>query len=240
MTVVTSGYLGWIATVLIYTVIHYTDLNPAQRSATSLSLPSRGLLLRIAAPLTFGFTFLYLQRSPEMYYFYLLFPVLFWAWSFGNVAPILGYLRSSTSSLIGKSNKTAKSASSWPSPCTSLPLSALLSLACMQSAVVGYFYREVFVVALFGVAAWTASGMTEKSASRSNPLAIFGNGARRISLHKLWWISCALVGVFPLIPLDFGESVPLVYVPPPSIPPLLISPSLPPMFPTYSLVTFDI
>ena len=214
MTVVTSGYLGWIATVLIYTVNHYTDLDPsrAQRSAASLAPPSRGLLLRIAVPLAFGFTFLYMQRSPEMYYLYLLFPVLFWSWAFGNVAPIWRYLRSTTTSLIGKS-KTITSTPSWLSPCTSLPLTALLSLACMQAAVVGYFYREVFVVALFGVAAWTASGMSDKSASRNDPLAIFGNAARQMSLHKLWWTSCALVGIFPLIPLDFGESVPLVYVP---------------------------
>eukprot|EP00026_Physarum_polycephalum_P001275 Phypoly_transcript_01276.p1 GENE.Phypoly_transcript_01276~~Phypoly_transcript_01276.p1 ORF type:complete len:1047 (+),score=198.21 Phypoly_transcript_01276:62-3142(+) len=216
MTVVTSGYVGWIATVLIYTVNHYTSLNPSRAAPTvtsrdsALTFPSRGLLLRIAAPLTFGFAFLYLQRSPEMYYLYLLFPVAFWAWSIGNVAPILGYLRSTTSSFLNGSVRTGNPEPRARSPCTSLLLTAVLSLACMQAAVVGYFYREVFVVALFGVAAWTASGMTGDTRGRNDQLSIFGSAARNLPLHKLWWISCTLVGVFPLIPLDFGESVPLV------------------------------
>lgn len=211
MTVVTLGYLGWIATVLIFTFNNYTDLDVNTEDKDTSLLPSRSLLIRIFVPLSLGYSFLYLQRSSETYYLYFLFPVIFWAWVVGHMAPTFRYLARSFSGSSKLNKDTSKVNTSTIS--SSPSFSVFFSFFIMQSAVVGYFYREVFVVALFGVAFWTYCGMTSSSASRIDVLvSIFGPSVRHVSLHKLWWISCILVGIFPLIPLNFGESVPLVYV----------------------------
>lgn len=213
MTVVACGYLGWIVTVLIFTINNYADTRTSARGSqdtqerNDASLrPSRALLVRIFVPLSLGFTFLYLQRSPLMYYLYLLFPVMFWAWALGYIAPTLRHM----SHALG----TPKKATAKPVPSSSfgasLPFTTIFSFLIMQCAVVGYFYREVYFIALFGVAVWTWSGMTAPlSASR---VSIFGIYVSHSYLQILWWVACILVGVFPLVPLDFGESVPLVYV----------------------------
>lgn len=216
MTVVSTGYLGWIVTVLVYTVNHFTELglaNMAERErefANRKSIVSIGFLLRTGIPLCLGFMFLFAQHSPGMYYLYLLFPVLFWGWILGNLGPTLGYLRKSKTKLKAKSTNTKQTSKTTSS--FSMGIYALLAFICMQCSVVGYFHREVFSAALFGVTLWTTFGMWNPTAYNVISFFTQQKGQNFGILRALWWISCALVGVFPFVPIDFGESVPLVYV----------------------------
>ncbi len=212
MGVITAGYLGWIVTVLVYIFNCYTELGNAQAlssfSTSRSNLPSSNFLIRLSIVLLVGYAFLFVQSSPFMYYLYVFFPIAFWGWSIAKAGLIFGYLRETVHSYFRKRGRFTADHLVVSKSNTSIGVSILLSLLCMECMVVGYFYRQIFAVALAGVALWTS---TSANKTTLNILSLFGKGQKYTSLQTLWWISCGLVGVFPLLPVDLGENILIVY-----------------------------
>lgn len=77
MTIITGGYLGWLAVVILFTIKHYSAFL-VYRTQTKNNLVVTisgilGILLSI---------YLYLQHSPPFYFIYAFFPGAFWIWVF--------------------------------------------------------------------------------------------------------------------------------------------------------------
>jgi len=175
-TIVTLGYLGWIAFALT-TVLdsHIVDgAAEADRTLVSTFLFS-GVLVSL-------YTLFFIQKSRPTYYAYALFPVVFWEEVFvrrrsvaRGVAQLVREVPGGTSKYLGLAIQTA------------------MSVALLEAFVLGYFHREVFSVCFVLAAFWPM--MYGAAFMKTNRL-----------LCALWPACCFLMSTFTLLPVVKTES----------------------------------
>jgi hypothetical protein len=82
MTVVCLGYFGWIATVLVFVIKHYSTIGEEwrkqNRQLNNNSVSPWKHAIGSCCIIIFLWSFLWIQSSPIGYYLYTLYPVLFW------------------------------------------------------------------------------------------------------------------------------------------------------------------
>lgn len=135
-TLVTTGYLGWIAFALT-TVI---DLHVLHGATT----PSRttGSTLFFSSALIGLYAVLLIQQSAWTYYAYGFFPVVFWEGVFARRRSVVTGTRKLVAHVVGIQGGAG------------LLLQAVAFVAVLEAMVWGYFKREVFTACFLLAAAW--------------------------------------------------------------------------------------
>lgn len=169
MTVVTLGFVGWMAYVFVR-LMHEFWL-PKQDVARHTGDRA---LFRVAfgGALAVAVALLALQRSPLNYYGYVVFPLWFWC----DALCVYGWVFAACA------RRLTVRALAYVAACVAL----------LELMVFGYFYRQLFGLALLGGAAalWRTSAR--------------GSAAR-------WWaVSWATTSLFPFMPAKMAEATPLV------------------------------
>jgi phosphatidylinositol glycan class N len=136
-TIVTLGYLGWIAfaltTVINLHVLHGTA--DAHRTPASTFLFS-GILVAL-------YTLFFIQKSRPTYYAYAFFPVVFWEEVFVRRHSVAQGVKQLVREVPGGKSKYV-----W------LCVQTLLGVGLLEAIVLGYFHREVFSVCFVLAAFW--------------------------------------------------------------------------------------
>ncbi|KAI5777781.1 Phosphatidylinositolglycan class N-domain-containing protein [Geopyxis carbonaria] len=133
-TLVTLGYLGWIA----FALTHVLDEHVLHRSTSAQRSPLSTVFF--AGVLSSLYTLFYVQHARLTYYPYALFPVLFWEEVFVRRATVIKGLGTMASEATG--GKAV------------LALQAVAGVALMEAVVLGYFHREVFTACFLLAATW--------------------------------------------------------------------------------------
>lgn len=135
-TLVTAGYLGWIAfaltTVIDQHVLHGA-LTPSRSTASTLFFTSALIAL---------YSVLLVQRSAWTYYAYGFFPAVFWEGVFARRRSIAAGTRKLVVHVVGVRASVA------------LVLEVVAVVAILEAMVWGYFRREVFTACFLLAAAW--------------------------------------------------------------------------------------
>jgi phosphatidylinositol glycan class N len=125
-----------------------------------------------------------LERSPVTFYLYAAFGTLFWALVLRDPVPL---------------SSAARRVLARPAEL----LAALVVLGTLELAVLGYFHRQAWTAGfvLLGCVAplWSTS-----AAFRAQP--------ENRKLAAAWAVSCLVTGIFPLLPVEKGESLVTVCV----------------------------
>lgn len=135
-TVVTAGYLGWIAfaltTVIDMHVLHGT------------TAPSRsvGSTLFFSSVLVGLYAVLLVQRSSWTYYAYGFFPAVFWEGVFARRQSVVAGTRKLVAHVVGFQGGVR------------LFFQGVIFVGVLEAMVWGYFRREVFTVCFLLAAAW--------------------------------------------------------------------------------------
>ncbi|CCX16400.1 Phosphatidylinositolglycan class N-domain-containing protein [Pyronema domesticum] len=175
-TVVTLGYLGWIAYALT-TVIDNHVLNGSSK-------PERGIFsfLFFSGILVSLYGLFFMQQSSPTYYAYALFPVVFWHEVFVRRKSLGTGIKQLVNENPGKKSKYF-----------SLFLQTVCAIGFLEAMVTGYFYREVFTFCF--VLASLAPFFYGKTFVLQNK-----------ALCILWPICCLLMSTFTLLPVIKVES----------------------------------
>lgn len=211
MTVITLGYLGWIAFVvrglltqfggieskkklgIFVSTSNHTRLSYLTTYVTTLqvSVVALGILVMIV---------LALDKAPILYYLYVAMPTFFWATVLSDTRA-LGHvykLLSSSSSLRWSSAGILLAAIivaevSVRLICRLRELQSLANNTPLQQ-VLGFFWRQVFCVCFIGMSIW---GWKQHGIRKNTRLA--------------WSTLCFILSLFPLIPIDAGSFLAAVY-----------------------------
>ncbi|KAK4054782.1 Glycosyl phosphatidyl inositol anchor synthesis [Microbotryomycetes sp. JL201] len=123
----------------------------------------------------------YLEESPPSYYLYALFPCFFWSCILRDLTAFRHLRKSRQFSVSGAIQVV------------------LASMAVLQAMVFGYTSRRLFAYLLVGMAfLWPLFGMTTGFRKTHTPLIV------------CWIVSCLLLAVFPMLPVEKGESIPVI------------------------------
>ncbi|PIA93798.1 GPI ethanolamine phosphate transferase 1 [Cercospora beticola] len=134
-TLVTAGYLGWIAFAFTTAVdVHILDGKVDVQRTPSLIISSVSILVGLYSLLVF-------QASPITYYAYALFPVLFWEEVFAR-----------RQALIQGKNKLFANFSK--GEVTKLAANVLGYLALLEVMVQSYYHREIYTILYLVATAW--------------------------------------------------------------------------------------
>lgn len=133
MTVISLGYLGWIAFLSTILIKYYTNLGEGYKSYT-IGFPTK-LFISFLAIL---YLFLYNESSPISYYVYVTFPIIFWAYIFEHSEMIKNWL-----SQVYNDNSFKKNV-----------ISSFLFIIIMEILVLAFFYRELFSICFIALAVW--------------------------------------------------------------------------------------
>lgn len=175
-TLVTVGYLGWIAFALTTVVdLHVLDGTSVPERTLASSLFFSGLLASL-------FALFFVQKSRPTYYAYALFPVAFWEEVFVRRASVSRGLKQLVQEVPGGSTKYA-----W------LIVQSLCGIGLLEALVMGYFHREIFSICY--VLAALAPLFYGTAFIRSNK-----------ALCTLWPVCCFLMSTFTLLPVVKHES----------------------------------
>ncbi|KAI9797760.1 MAG: Glycosyl phosphatidyl inositol anchor synthesis [Sarcosagium campestre] len=173
---VTLGYLGWIAfaftTVIDAHVLH--GKSETARTTVSVSFFSSLLVLLYAMFLV--------QRAPITYYAYAFFPVAFWEEVFARRTAIIA-----GAALLVQDKRTA-------SQYLQLGGNFILSVALLESLVLGYFERRIFSIIFVAAACWPLT--YGRSFLRANP-----------TLVTVWAALSLTMSCFTLLPAIKVESL---------------------------------
>lgn len=140
----------------------------------------------MVAPLfgTLAFTLLstkfLIEQAPPSYYLYALFPAFFFSVVLSDPWPFIQ---------LGRDLKAHASVGK-------ILASTVVVVSALQTMVWGYSVRQVFAALLLGMGiAWPIIGMENAFVRREKKLV----GA--------WGASCAILAIFPLLPVEKGESI---------------------------------
>lgn len=178
-SIVSFGYLGWIAYSTLFIIKSYSIDNMAP-----INGGNRGLLIDLATILIFAglSTLLYYKDSPITYYFYTVFPILFWSYTAKEWNIIPGLIRNMYPS---KANKDTV-------------IHTALYLISLEILVLSYFYRELLSLCLLLMGfAWPLT-MPEE----------FRN--RHFIILRSWRMLCLITSIFTLLPVELEENVWLI------------------------------
>ncbi|KAL6042203.1 GPI ethanolamine phosphate transferase 1 [Balamuthia mandrillaris] len=192
MCVISLGYLGWIVLLITYIVEHYTSF-----ASNSSASPTLVYLMGFGVFVFFG-VWLVLEDYPLHYHLYVLFPVIFW---------VEVLKRSSILYTAGRHLSVTHQSSG-----IKLFIYVAIFVAALELLVTGFFYRELFSLALVIIAVlpWAFSS-TYASTYNSENNALSGEVISRVALPSLknmrllWLLSCLLLAIFPILPLDWGS-----------------------------------
>ncbi|KAJ1667768.1 Glycosyl phosphatidyl inositol anchor synthesis [Coemansia sp. RSA 1813] len=189
-SIVSMGYLGWIAYSLLFIFRSYVlpaPSGPRQQLHAASSYRSKSArAIGILGLLVFALfaAMFYRQKSPAMYYAYVAFPVYFWTETLQQ-APLMqqisaNYLRMSVR---------------WR------PLAFVLGyVAVLEALVYAYFDRRVYTAAFMLLAVFW-------------PLTVSAKFRRKhMGLLSLWTLFCMLTSVFTLLPVERNDHLGLVIV----------------------------
>jgi phosphatidylinositol glycan class N len=197
-TLVTAGYLGWIAFAFTTAIDVYVLDNKVNVQR------SRGLVITFTSILVGLCSLLMFQASPITYYAYAFFPLLFWEEVFARWR-VLAEGKRMLFSQFSKSD-TVKFA---------LNIAAFLALlevmvstqvptinSCLRVAQVqSYYRRQVYTIVYLTATAWPLLNGTDFVKTN-------------IFLCTTWALSCAAMSVFTLLPANKLEDITLMYVGP--------------------------
>lgn len=138
-TIVTAGYLGWIAFALT-TVIDMHVLHG--ETAPSRSVGSTVFFSSVLVGL---YAVLLVQRSAWTYYAYGFFPAVFWEGVFARRQSVVAGTRKLVAHVVGFQGAMA------------LLLQGVMFVVVLEAMVWGYFRREVFTACFLFAAAWPAA-----------------------------------------------------------------------------------
>ncbi|GAM88281.1 hypothetical protein ANO11243_063140 [Dothideomycetidae sp. 11243] len=179
-TLVTFGYLGWITFSFTMAIDQHVlnSSHVAERSTTS-TLVFSSILVAL-------FSLLFVQSSPFTYYFYAIFPVLFWE----EVFTRRHALRDGVTGLF-KSVKGEEMAG--------FGFNMLFLFALLEIMVQSYYYRQMYTVTYLLLIAWPAS---------------YGFDFLRDNfvLSVTWMLCCLAMSIFTLLPAIKVESNTLISV----------------------------
>ncbi|KAG7389278.1 hypothetical protein PHYPSEUDO_010836 [Phytophthora pseudosyringae] len=195
LSVVVLGYVGWMV-VLVVAYLHPRDFS----LKWLLGAGGKQMDIKLVAVVFAAFVYLALEGSPATYYLYLLFPLVFGAFTW-NHADLIRQARNS-----GSCGNNFKSGwKRWAE--------IALILLCLELVVFGYERREVFGVLFSLLAFWpyvgNAASGDEGQGSESGAAGWAGGYP---SPSRCWTISCLLISVFPYLPSEYGEHTALVNV----------------------------
>ncbi|KAM0793098.1 hypothetical protein ACM66B_000579 [Microbotryomycetes sp. NB124-2] len=123
----------------------------------------------------------FIEAAPPSYYVYALFPCFFWSSVLRDLTPFQHLRKSRQFSVAGAVKGIIGSA------------------AVLQAMVFGYTSRQLFAYLLVGMAlVWPLFGMSPGFRRAHFPLIIS------------WTVSCLLLAVFPMLPVEKGESIPVI------------------------------
>jgi phosphatidylinositol glycan class N len=134
-TLVTAGYLGWIAFSFTTAIdLHMLD------GKIEASRPIAGMIT-FSSILVGLFSLLLVQASPITYYIYAIFPVMFWEEVFARRHALIEG-RKKLLSQFSKSDRTK------------LALNALAYVAMLEVMVQSYYHREIYTISYILAIAW--------------------------------------------------------------------------------------
>jgi phosphatidylinositol glycan class N len=177
-TIVTLGYLGWIAFALT-TVIDLHVLHGAADAKPQRTLLSTFFFSGVLVGL---WTLFFIQKSRPTYYAYAFFPVVFWEEVFVCRHAVARGVKQLVREVPG-----GKSKYFW------LLVQALLGVGLLEAIVLGYFHREVFSVCFVLAAFWPFL----------YGLKFVG---QNMFLCALWPVCCFAMSAFTLLPVVKTES----------------------------------
>ncbi|KAK5708710.1 Glycosyl phosphatidyl inositol anchor synthesis [Elasticomyces elasticus] len=136
-TLVTAGYLGWIAFAFTTAVDAYIldGKFDAKRTISSVTA--------FASVLVALYSFLFVQSSPLTYYLYALFPVMFWE----EVFVRRGALAAGKNKLFTKFSGEGR---------VKMSLNFLAYIGILEVMVQSYYHREIYTICYLLVTAWPA------------------------------------------------------------------------------------
>ncbi|KAI8822461.1 Phosphatidylinositolglycan class N-domain-containing protein [Fimicolochytrium jonesii] len=180
-SVIALGYAGWVAYSTLF-MIRGDVLNESSKGKRPVSLTPANSVYATSILVSLGLgTLLYQKESPLLYYIYAAFPIFFWSETIKQRALV-------ADSVAGlRSRGTTKS------------VAAIAAYALvLELLVYSYFRREVLAPSLWFLGLvwpWTfPAGFRQK----------------HFVLLVLWAGSCLATSVFPLLPVEKGDSVLLV------------------------------
>ncbi|KAF9188471.1 Glycosyl phosphatidyl inositol anchor synthesis [Haplosporangium sp. Z 767] len=192
-SVVSAGYLGWIAFSLNFILRTFVSSNDSrleplgsaktQRTRKPVASAQETQMVNILAVVTFGiFTvILMIKQSPPLYYLYVAFPVFFWS------RVVLDRRE-----LIATISKTARTYG-W----IRMLGSVLGYIVALEILVYSYFNRAILTVCFMFLALW--------------PVFLPANVQRNNSLLMVSWsVSCLGTSIFTLLPVEKGEDQMLI------------------------------
>jgi GPI ethanolamine phosphate transferase 1 len=134
-TLITLGYLGWIAFAFTTAVDAYMLGGRIDASRTT------GSIVAFASLLVALYSFLFVRSSPPQYYAYAFFPVMFWEEVFARREALI----QGCDKLFAKFGKTDT---------TKLMLNILTYAALLEVMVQSYYHRHVYTICYILFAAW--------------------------------------------------------------------------------------
>ncbi|KAI8800970.1 Phosphatidylinositolglycan class N-domain-containing protein [Cladochytrium replicatum] len=202
-SIVSLGYVGWIVFSSIFIMKTYGNLfgglQPSpetlkafRRSDDSVNRVAIGLLLGLFAVLLY-------KRSPILYYVYATFPIVFWSESMKQRWFVVHALRRVMRSRGEAGARRATAAKWWKSDAFTGVISILLYIISLEILVYSYFVREILTpsVLLMGFA-WPQLSMTASFRQRNWRLV------------NAWRVSCTILSIFTLLPVEKTEDIRLV------------------------------
>ncbi|KAJ2551975.1 Glycosyl phosphatidyl inositol anchor synthesis [Coemansia sp. RSA 1933] len=183
-SIVSAGYLGWIAYSLLFIFRAYVLPAPPAPHAADLHRSKRARaigFLGLTVFLLFAAMF-YRQHSPPMYYAYAAFPVFFWTEALQQ-APLVQHI----------SATYLRMSVRWR------PLAFVLGyVAVLEALVYAYFDRRVYSAAFVLLAVFW-------------PLTVSAKFRRKhAGLLALWVLFCIMTSVFTLLPVERNDHLGLV------------------------------
>ncbi|RPB28672.1 PigN-domain-containing protein [Terfezia boudieri ATCC MYA-4762] len=171
-TLVTAGYLGWIAFALTTVISHHVVTNEAVKAKY---FPTVLFSSAVAVALA---SIIFLQQSSWRYYLYAFFPVYFWQEVFVRKDALI----------TGGKILLAQAHINTPAAYANLSIKAIGYLATLEAIVSGYFYREVFTACFILAAFWPLFYGTAFIHRHKGTIA-------------LWFVSCGIMSIFTLLPV---------------------------------------
>ncbi|KAI8049977.1 Phosphatidylinositolglycan class N-domain-containing protein [Syncephalis plumigaleata] len=196
-SIVSIGYLGWIAYSLLFIANiyvfeggsqHLTSTTPttsidASQPTTNVFIDAIAVISAILLSVMF-----YIQGSPTMYYLYAIFPIFFWHQVLRNHRTF-SRLFKGHSSLNGQHLRRY----GW----WHTAFYVLLIVGALETLVYSYFERRVLTVCLWLLACWP---WTVPASFR----------AHHRTLVVMWQLSCLVTSIFPVLPVEKGDDISLM------------------------------
>ncbi|KAJ1955291.1 Glycosyl phosphatidyl inositol anchor synthesis, partial [Dispira parvispora] len=191
-SIVTLGYLGWIAYSLAF-VLRYYVLGMTKVPTSAQSSPVHHAVMNGFAGLTLLllFGFLYKQDSPFMYYAYTAFPVYFW----NEVLKEQSVFRAAVVYALG-CPQGLKSTQGTSGPSWRWVLSGILYLLTLELLVLSYFYRSVLSAGFIFLA---LRPWIDRRSVTAPPQARY-----------TWVLVCLAMAVFTVLPVEKREDARLI------------------------------